>query len=115
MPRKSSSSVRISYPRFDTAWLVRALGDRVDRLAAKLPLRRVVLFGSYAKGTYTVASDVDLLVVYGGEPRPDAYALVKRTLDIPRLEPHLYTEGECQAMASTVARMTDPGVEIFSK
>src|SRR5262249_22355920 len=88
MPRKSTSSVRISYPPFDTAWLVRTLGERIDRLASVLPLRRVVLFGSYAKGTYTVASDVDLLVVYQGEPRPDAYALVKRTLGIPRLEPH---------------------------
>ena len=114
MRRKSTSSVRISYPRFDTAWLVRALRERVGELAARLPLRRVVLFGSYAKGTYTVGSDVDLLVVYQGESRSDAYALVKRTLDIPRLEPHLYTEAECDAMASTVARMVEAGVEIFS-
>ena len=49
------------------------------------------------------------------EPRPDAYALVKRTLNIPRLEPHLYTEVECEAMASTIARMVESGVEILTK
>jgi hypothetical protein len=34
---------------------------------------------------------VDLLVVYDGEKREDAYALVKKTLDILGLEPHVYT------------------------
>jgi uncharacterized protein len=113
MRKISTSSVRIFYPRFDTAWLVRALRARIERLGGVLPLRRVVLFGSYATGRYTVASDVDLLVVYQGEPRPDAYALVKRTLNIPGLEPHLYTEAECEALASTIARMVEAGVEIL--
>jgi hypothetical protein len=73
----------------------------------------VVLFGSYAKGTYTVGSDVDLLVVYRGESRPDAYALVKRALSVPRLEPHVYTEAEYEAVASTVNRMVQGGVTLF--
>jgi predicted nucleotidyltransferase len=72
-----------------------------------------MLFGSYAKGTYTVGSDVDLLVVYRGESRPDAYALVKRALSVPRLEPHLYTVAEYEAAASTVARMVRGGVTLF--
>ena len=115
MRNKSTSSVQIFYPRFDTAWLIRALRERIGRLDARLPLRRVVLFGSYAKGTYTVGSDVDLLVVYQGELRADAYALVKRALNIPRLEPHLYTEAEWNAIGSTGARMIESGVEILSK
>ncbi len=115
MRKKSTSSVQIFYPHFDTPWLIRALRERISGLDEQLPLRRVVLFGSYAKGTYTVGSDIDLLVVYRGEPRPDAYALVKRTLNIPRLEPHLYTEAECEAVASTIARMVETGVEILSK
>jgi len=115
MRKKSTRSVQIFYPRFDAPWLVRALRERIGLLDAQLPLRRVVLFGSYAKGTYTVASDVDLLVVYRGEPRPDAYALVKRTLSIPGLEPHVYTETECEAMAPTVARMLEAGVEILAR
>jgi hypothetical protein len=59
-----------------------------------------------------VGSDVDLLVVYRGEPRPDAHALVKRTLNIAELESHLYTEAEYEALGSTVARMIETGVEI---
>lgn len=114
MRKKSSSSVRVFYPRFDRAELVRALREGIERLGTVLPLRRVVLFGSYAKGTYTVASDVDLVVIYTGPPRADAYALTRRTLKIPRLEPHLYTEAEYQAAVSTVDRMIQGGVVLFS-
>jgi len=46
--------------------LLDLLRKRISALEGKLPLKRVVLFGSYAKGRQTVASDVDLLVVYTG-------------------------------------------------
>jgi predicted nucleotidyltransferase len=107
--------VRIFYPAFDRAGLVRTLQARLDRLGAALPLVRVVLFGSCARGTHTVASDVDLLVVYRGAPRPDAYADVKRALGVPRLEPHLYTEVEYEAARATVDRMTRDGVTLFEQ
>ena len=113
MPKISSSSVRVFYPDLDRAGLVQILRERLGRLEAKLPLVRVTLFGSYAKGTYTVGSDVDLLVVYSGRPRPDAYALVKRAFAIPRLEPHVYTQAEYEAAASTVDRMVQGGVTLF--
>jgi len=112
MPTRSSGSVRIFYPALDKAELLRALRERLDHLEAKLPLVKVVVFGSYARGTYTVGSDVDLLVVYRGEPRPDAYALTKRTLKIPRLEPHLYTEAEYETARATVDRMVRVGIPL---
>lgn len=113
MRTKSSGSVRIFYPALDKAGLLRILQERLPRLAGQLPLARVVLFGSYARGTFTVGSDVDLLVVYRGAPRADAYALVKRTLAIPRLEPHLYTEAECEAARTVVERMVRGGVTLL--
>jgi len=113
MRTRSSGSVRIFYPAFDKTELLRALRERLGRLESELPLVRVVLFGSYARGAHTVGSDVDLLVVYRGEPRPDAYAVTKRALDIPRLEPHLYTEAEYQGARTTVDRMVRGGVTIF--
>jgi hypothetical protein len=67
---------------------------------------------TYAKGTHTVASDVDVLVVYRGETRPDAYATVRRTLDVRGLEPHVYTEAEYAARATTLDRMIAGGIEI---
>ena len=113
MRTRSSGSVRIFYPAFDKTELLGRLRGRLGRLESKLPLVRVVLFGSYARGTYTVGSDVDLLVIYRGESRPDAYALTKGTLAIPRLEPHLYTEAEYEAARATVDRMARDGVTIF--
>ena len=58
------SSVLIFFPKFDQAELIRRLWDRMADLDEVLPLLQVTLFGSYARGNYTVASDVDLLVVY---------------------------------------------------
>jgi len=54
---------------------------------------------------------VDLLV-YADPPRADAYAVVKRTLGIPRLEPHVYAESEYTQVQDVVERMTRDGVEI---
>jgi predicted nucleotidyltransferase len=88
------------------------LQQRLRILREKLPLTRAVLFGSYAKGRHTIASDIDLLLVYAGENRPDAYALVKRTLHLPRLEPHLYTEMEYERVKDMVERMTRGGVSL---
>jgi hypothetical protein len=105
--------VRIFYPAFDKTELLRALRERLGRLESELPLVRVILFGSYARGTYTVGSDVDLLIVYRGEPRADAYALAKRALAIPRLEPHLYTEAEYRGARTTVDRMVRDGVTLL--
>jgi len=113
MPTRSSGSVRVFYPAFDKAGLLQMLRGRLARLATTLPLSKVVLFGSYARGTHTVGSDVDLLVVYRGEMRPGAYALVKRALAIPRLESHCYTEAEYEAVRPTVDRMVRDGITLL--
>jgi len=114
MRPKSSSSVRIFYPRFDLGKLTAALREGIERLAVIMPLRRVVVFGSWATGKYTVASDIDLLVIYAGDPRADAYATIKRTLNIPSLEPHPYAEAEYQALAATIERMAAGGIVLLS-
>ena len=115
MRRGSCSSVRIFYPSFDRQKVVEALSAKLPELARKLPLVRVVLFGSYAKGNYTVASDVDLLVVYSGQRREDAFATVKKALRVPRLEPHVYTESEYEAMRQSLDRMAEGGVVLFPR
>ncbi len=114
MPKKSSSSVRIFYPRFEKEELIQELQKKIEELSGKLPLSLVVLFGSYAQGRYTVASDVDLLVVYGGKERRDAFATAKRTLNIPLLEPHVYSEDAYEKLKSTIDRMIADGIVLFS-
>lgn len=113
MQRRSSSSVRVFYPKFSREEIIRRISKGLGDLGKELPLALVALFGSYARGDYTVASDVDLLVVYTGERREEAYALVKKALDVPRLEPHVYSEGEYQQMKETVERMIRDGVTLY--
>jgi predicted nucleotidyltransferase len=113
--RTSSSSVRIFYPEFDREKLIKILKEKLNDLKGKISLHRVILFGSYSYGRHTVGSDVDLLIVYDGEARDDAYAMVKRTINIPRLEPHIYTHEEYQILKSTLDKMTKNGVVLFSK
>ena len=75
--RRSSASVRVFYPRRARDEVIGLARDRLAALAEHLPPERFVLFGSYARGNYMVASDVDLVVVYRGPRREDALALVK--------------------------------------
>ena len=114
MQKESSSSVRIFYPRFNREELIKRLKEKLGDLVKKLPLSSVVLFGSYAQGNYTVASDVDLLIVYRGKERRDAFATVKKTLDIPLLEPHVYSEDEYKRLKDLIGRMIADGVVLFS-
>ncbi|MDR7537890.1 MAG: nucleotidyltransferase domain-containing protein [Armatimonadota bacterium] len=74
---------------------------------------RVVLFGSWAGGRQTAASDVDLLIVYRGPARDDAFSVAKLALAIPGVEPHLYTEAEAAQMQERLARMTADGIVLY--
>lgn len=112
MLRKSSSSVKVFYLPFSREQLLVLLRQRIKALQAALPLQRVALFGSYAKGRQTVASDIDLLVVYQGEPQADAYALVKRILNIRHLEPHVYAEREYEPVKATWERMLKDSIPV---
>jgi len=106
----SSSSVRIFYPEYDRKGVVELLNTRLPILSQQIPLKRVVLFGSWAKGKATVFSDIDLLVIYADPLREDAYQLVRRCLDIRGLEPHVYSEQQAGLMKETLDRMTKDGV-----
>src|SRR3972149_10050964 len=113
MPRGSSTSVRVFYPRLSREELIPRLKSGVQDLEKPLSLVRVVLFGSYAAGSYTVGSDVDLLVVHKGEPRPDAYRLIKQAMGVPRVEPHVYTEQEAEASKDKLEAMLQHSVPIY--
>lgn len=115
MERRSSSSVRVFYPKYDTYRLVETIGQKIESLREVLPIKLVVLFGSYARGNYTVASDIDLLVIYKGQLRQDAYAAVRETIDIPQLEPHVYAEAEYSKQEKIIERMRRGGKVIYEE
>ena len=106
-------SAKVFYPRWTRDELVALLRARLPALAEKLPLERAVLFGSWAKGRATAMSDVDLFLLYKGPPRPDAYALTKKTLMVPGLEVHAYAKEEYEALRSTLEAMLEGGIELW--
>jgi uncharacterized protein len=114
MRPRSSGSVKVFYPPWTREALLGRLREGVTALREVLPLTRVVLFGSYARSRQTVASDIDVLVVYAGAVRGDAYALVRRTLDLRRLEPHVYAEEEYAQVSTTLERMVQDGITVYS-
>ena len=113
MPKESSSRVKIFYPRYSRAELVKRIQGRLAALAEMLPLKRVVLFGSWAKGKATAFSDVDLLVVYADPPREDAYQIVWKSLDIRGLEPHVYSQQEATERKRSLKQMAEDGILLF--
>lgn len=115
MRSESSDSVKIFWPPFSRAELILLLRDNVERLASVLPLQRATLFGSWAIGRATAFSDVDVLVVYQGAPRGDAYDIAWKALHphIRGLEVHVYAQSEAEALSPTLERMTRDGVELF--
>ena len=77
------------------------LGDMVRTIVRRYKPLRIVLFGSYARGDYHAASDVDLFLLV-----PDAADWLERGLEFKRLmgdeplqvEAHIYTAHEYARM-----------------
>lgn len=113
MQKRSLSSVKVFYPKLDKQSLLIMLKEKAEELCKKIPIKFMIMFGSYARGNFTVASDVDLLIVYKGEERKDMFTLLKKTLNIPRLEIHLYSEKEYQEMKDTINKMRKGGIVVF--
>jgi len=66
-----------------------------------LPLRKAILFGSYAEGRQTASSDVDLLIVYDDPKVKDDYIKICRRLAVEGLEPHAYTLSEYNTLKAS--------------
>jgi predicted nucleotidyltransferase len=116
MPNESWNSVRVSWPELTREELLARLQKAIAALVDQLPVERVVLFGSWARGQATVASDVDVLVVYADPPREDAFRIVWQALvaaGVPRPEPHVYAASEAARLAPTLAAMTRSGFVLF--
>jgi predicted nucleotidyltransferase len=73
----------------------------------------VVLFASHAKRKITAFSDIDLLVVYDDPIREDAYKIVKKTIKLRGLEPHVYSLSEYKQMEKTISKMIEGGVVVY--
>lgn len=113
--KPSSSSVKVFLPKYTQEEVLQTLRARMPLLLERLPVRWVVLFGSYAKGNYTAFSDIDILVVYAGEPREDAFALVKRTFGLAGLEPQVLSEQEFRAVLPVWRKMLQESISVWGE
>jgi predicted nucleotidyltransferase len=101
MEEESSDSVKIYYPRFDRKKVVEYLRTKLPELKEKIPLVKLILFGSYAKNRHTAASDIDLLIIYNGNKLKDDYHIVWDILQLPEVQLHIYTLDEFEKLKSS--------------
>lgn len=47
------------------------------------------------------------------QAQPNVYAILKKILDVPRLESHLYGEDEYRSLKGTLDRMSASGLVLF--
>lgn len=113
MGGSSWTSAHVTFPALGRDEVIQRIRDALPDLARRLPLRRVILFGSYARGRFTAHSDIDLLVVYDDPPVPDAFQRVRRTVPLRALEPHVYSVSEAKGVAAVLERMTRDGIVLF--
>ncbi len=114
MQKRSSTSVRVFYPRLNRDEVIKIISARLEVLKKELPLRLVVLFGSYAKGNYIVASDIDLLIVHDNTSK-DAYTIAKKIINLYGLEPHTYSYEDYKNIKDTIDRMVKDGIILYNE
>lgn len=110
--------VKVTYPSLTKMEVVESLKKASANLEKKLPLAIVILFGSFARDRYTAGSDIDLLVVYKGPERADAFKVVMDEVRLPRLEPRIYTEEQFKGLLAGSPKfaevLTEEGITILT-
>jgi len=101
------SRVRVTYPSLGRSQVVERLRQAHIRLKEKLPVSKMILYGSYAKGRHTAGSDIDIVVVYDGPPRGDAYKLVMEEIKLPRVEPKVYSKDQFDALVASSPKFAE--------
>lgn len=94
------SQVKVTYPALTRDKVIERLKQGQVNLERRLRISKMILYGSYAVGRHTAGSDIDVVVVYEGKERPDAYKVVMEAVGLPRLEPKIYTVDQFNALMS---------------
>jgi len=101
------SHVRVTYPALTKAQVIQRLTEAYAGLRRRLPVTMMVLYGSYVHGRQTAGSDIDVIVVYSGKRRHNAYRLIIEETKLPRLEPKVYTEEQFNSMIAGSSRFAE--------
>lgn len=89
----------------------------VQKISLLIPISKVILFGSYAKGTYDKNSDIDLAIFsdyFEGMKGVDAFKfLFMQTLEYDvDLEPLAFTAADYREPVGIVEEILKTGIEI---
>jgi len=101
------SRVRVPYPSLSKSQVEEKLRQAHVRLKEKLHVSKMILYGSYAKGRHTAGSDIDIVIVYEGPPREDAYKLVVEEIGLPRVEPKVYSNEQFDTLVTNSPRFAE--------
>lgn len=119
MPERSSNSVRVIYPEFNRDQVIARLEESAQSAAKQIGLELLILFGSFAKGRYTAASDIDVLAVCDDDAVAKAYEVLLNTAKITNLELHVYGKSaykRLKASGSSFPHTVESrGIMIFPK
>ena len=90
--------MKVFYPKFKKEELVGRLKRNFIEISRRIEIMDAWLFGSYAKGTNTAFSDIDIFVVVGDNHGMNAYSICWDLIGIPEIELHIYTKEEADVM-----------------
>jgi len=80
------------------------------------PVRRVILFGSYAKGTNTPNSDIDLIIDSDGQLRGiEFFALSSELAQALPIEADIFEMREINPNSNMYATIAQEGVVIYDR
>jgi predicted nucleotidyltransferase len=117
MRGKYSNSVRVFFPKFSLEDVIREVDRCTSLLSEGFALKKVIIFGSYAKKRYTVGSDIDLFVVFDDSQctKDDVYRAMMKNIKLPRLELHILSLKEYQEVKDSkwVKTIDEEGVRIL--
>ncbi len=115
--KKYSSSVKVFFPRFNREEVVKEVSRCVEENRERLGLCKVLLFGSYARGNYTVASDIDVFVVFDDtkSSESEVYKTLMKSIKLPRVELHIMSRREFEdcKRSKWIKTIEEEGIKIL--
>lgn len=94
--------------------------DDITRVIAPIiepsPVRRVILFGSYAKGTNTFDSDIDMVIDSNGQLKGiDFFILTSKLAKALPIESDIYEQREIKPNSPMYKAIMQEGVVIYAR
>ena len=95
MQKRFLNFAKVYYPKFKREEVVKVLRENLKDFRLKQDIRKAYLFGSYATKKFTVASDIDILVVVDDKvDKNKFYNILVKSLKLKGLELHILKESE---------------------